>query len=70
MCVYVFIYTLSQEEMSILWEVIVSVILNKRVCMYMRPIPNFFRDRAISLYSCKVVDKEILHIVSNTDICC
>jgi hypothetical protein len=40
----------SQEERSIFWEVIVSVILNKKVCMYMCPIPNGFRARAISLY--------------------
>jgi len=60
----------SQEEMPIFWKVIVSAILNKRVYMYMYPIPNVFRERAISLYSCKVVDKEILHIVSNTDIYC
>jgi hypothetical protein len=28
----------------------VSVILSKKVYMYMCPIPNCFRDRAISLY--------------------
>jgi hypothetical protein len=34
--------------------------------MYMCPIPNGFRDRAISLYSSKTVDKkEILRTVSN-----
>jgi hypothetical protein len=33
--------------------------------------PNGFRDTAISLYSSKITDKkEILRIVSNTDICC
>ena len=31
----------------------------------MCPIPNRFRDRAISLYNCKIVDKEILRIDSN-----
>jgi hypothetical protein len=31
-------------------QVIVSVILSKKVYMYMCPIPNGFRDRAISLY--------------------
>jgi hypothetical protein len=41
----------SQEKWSILWEVIVSVILSKKVYMYMRPIPKGFRERAISLYS-------------------
>jgi hypothetical protein len=37
----------------------------------MCPIPNGFRDRAISLYRSKIVDeKEILRIVSNTGIYC
>jgi hypothetical protein len=37
----------------------------------MCPIPNGFRDRAISLYSSKIVDKkDILHTVSNTGIYC
>jgi hypothetical protein len=37
----------------------------------MRPIPNGFRDRVVSLYSSKTVDKkEILRTVSNTDIYC
>jgi hypothetical protein len=39
--------------------------------MYMRPIPNGFRDRVISLYSSKIVDnKEILPTVSNPVIYC
>ena len=61
---------MSQEGMSIFWEVKVSVILTKKVCMYMCPIPNGFRDRAISLHSCKIVDKEILSIVSNIGMYC
>jgi hypothetical protein len=32
------IYTVSQEEMSIFWEVTVSVILSKIVCLYVCPI--------------------------------
>jgi hypothetical protein len=36
----------------------------------MCPIPNGFRDRSVSLCSCKIVDKEILHIVSNIGIYC
>jgi hypothetical protein len=37
--------------------------------MYRCPIPNGFRDRAISLYNSKIVDKkEILRTVSNTGI--
>jgi predicted transport protein len=39
--------------------------------MYMRPIPNGFRDGAISLYSSETVDKkDILRAVSNTGIYC
>jgi hypothetical protein len=52
-------------------KVIISVILSKNVYMYMCYIPNGFRDRAISLYSLKIVDKkEILRTVSNTGISC
>jgi hypothetical protein len=37
----------------------------------MCPIPNGFRDRDISLYNSKIVDKkEILRTVSNTRIYC
>jgi hypothetical protein len=62
---------MSQEERSIFWEVIVSVILRKKVYMYMCPIPNGFRDRDISLYRSKIVDKkEILRTVSDTGIYC
>jgi hypothetical protein len=41
------IYRVSQEERSIFWEVIVSVILSKNLYMKMCPIPNGFRERAI-----------------------
>jgi hypothetical protein len=59
----------SQEERLIFWEVIVSVILSKKLFMYMCLIPDGFLDRAISLYSSKIVDKEdILRTVSNTGI--
>jgi hypothetical protein len=61
----------SQKERSIFWEVTVSVILSKKVYMYTCPIPNGLRDRAISLYSSKYVDKkEILRTVSNTGVYC
>jgi hypothetical protein len=50
----------------------VSVILSrKEVYMYMYPIPNGFRDKSISLYSSKIVDKkEILRTISNAGIYC
>jgi hypothetical protein len=57
--------------MPIFWEVTVSAILSKIVYMYICPIPNGFQDRAISLFSSKIVDKnEILRTVSNTGIYC
>jgi hypothetical protein len=62
---------MSQEEGPIFWKATVSVILSKKLCMYVCPIPNGFRDRTISLYSYKTVDKkEILRTVSNTGIYC
>ena len=48
-------YRVSQEERSILWEVIVSVILSKNVCMNMCPIPNCFWDRAIWITTAKLL---------------
>jgi hypothetical protein len=44
-------YRMSQKKRSIFWTVIVSAILRKNLYMYMCPIPNGFRDRAISLHS-------------------
>jgi hypothetical protein len=46
----IWIYRVPQEETSIFWEVTVSVILSKKLYVYMCPIPNGFRDRAISLF--------------------
>jgi hypothetical protein len=46
-CGLVGTYRVSQEERTIFWEVIVSVILSKKLNMNMCPIPNGFRDRAI-----------------------
>jgi hypothetical protein len=65
------LYRMSQEERLVFWEVIVSVILSKKLCMYVCPVPNGFRDRALTLYSSKIVDKkEILRTVSNSGIYC
>jgi hypothetical protein len=49
-CVFTVVYRMSHEERLTFAEVIVSVILNKNVCLYMCRIPNGFRDTAISLY--------------------
>jgi hypothetical protein len=42
----------------------------KKVYMYMCPIPNGFRDKTISLYFQIVNKKEILRTVSNICIYC
>jgi hypothetical protein len=65
------LYRMSQEERSIFWEVIVSVILSKKMYIYICTIPKGFQDITISLYNSKIVDKkEILRTVSNTGIYC
>jgi hypothetical protein len=46
---FIYIQRVSQEERTIFWEVIVSVILSKKLYMNMRPIPNGFRDRTASV---------------------
>jgi hypothetical protein len=62
---------MSQEERSIFWEVIVSVILSKNMYMYMCLIPNGFPVAAMSLYNSKTVDKiVILRTVSITGLYC
>jgi hypothetical protein len=45
------LYRMYQEERSVLWEVIVLVIVSKKVYIYTRPIVNGLQDRAISLYT-------------------
>jgi hypothetical protein len=45
------VYTVFQEELPMFWEIIVSVILNKKVYMYMCVIPNDFRGFGISFCS-------------------
>jgi hypothetical protein len=47
------------------------ILSNKIHNLYMCPILNDFRDRAISLYSSKIVaKKQILRTVSNTGVYC
>ena len=40
----VILYRVIQEESEILWEMILCVILSKKVHMYMGPILNGYRD--------------------------
>jgi len=56
--------------MSIIWDVIVSVTLSKKASVFMCPILNVSRDVVVLLYDCKIVDKEILRIVSNIGVYC
>jgi len=67
------VYRVSQEEMSIFLEVILSVILCKKFYKNTCPIPNGFGDRAIWMHNRTIVDmKEILRVrtVSNSGIYC
>jgi hypothetical protein len=57
-----YIYRVSQEERSVFWEVIVSVILSKILYIYMCPIRNCFGDTAISL-RCTVYSVRATHHV-------
>jgi hypothetical protein len=57
MRLYMHIYRMSQEERSIFWEVMVSVILSKQVYMYMCPM---FR-RQLAIFSYNKYCKETLH---------
>ena len=43
-------YRVIQEESAILWEMIVCVILSKKVHMNMGPILNGYRDRVKTRY--------------------
>jgi type IV secretory pathway VirB2 component (pilin) len=56
-------YGVSQEKMSIFWEITVSVILGIKLYMYVCAIANGFRDRVISLYCCKTVGKQIYYVL-------
>jgi hypothetical protein len=47
-------HKLPKEERSIFWKDMLSVILSENLFMYMCPIPNGFRDTAVSLYSSSV----------------
>jgi hypothetical protein len=65
---------MSQEEGSVFWEVIVSVILSEKTCIYICLTPNGFRDRAISL--CSSLDawqdalrRETRHILTQVSEC-
>lgn len=56
-------------ESPIYWEVIVPVILSKKICVYIYPIPNCYRGRAILFYSFEILGKnDIVRSVSNNGI--
>jgi hypothetical protein len=66
-----YIQSVSGEKFYILGGHSTTQSQQKKLYMYMCHIPNGFRDRAISLYSSRIVDKkEILHTVCNTGIYC
>jgi hypothetical protein len=61
---------MSHGAKSISWEVIVSVILSKKLCMYMCPIPNSFQIGLFHYTVPKLLIRKILRTVSNTGIYC
>jgi hypothetical protein len=66
----VYIQTVPEGKVNILGGHSISH-SNRKAYMYMCPIPNSFRDGAISLYNSKIVyNKKILCTVSNTSIYC
>jgi hypothetical protein len=64
--VHISLYRVSQEQRSIFWEVTVSVILSRKVCMYMYPIPNGFRDRALH---CTLYRRATRHVLTRVAKC-
>jgi hypothetical protein len=52
---FIYIDRVSQEGTSIFRKVTVSVILSKKLYMYVCPVPDGFRSKAVSLYSSKTV---------------
>jgi hypothetical protein len=66
-----FIQGIPGEKVSILGRHSIGHSKQTKLYVYMCPIPNGFRDRAISLYSSKIVDKkDILRTVSDTGAYC
>jgi amino acid permease len=53
----------SQEESAILWEVIVCVILSKKVHMNMGPILNGYRDNITTNITCIVIRSVNQHVL-------
>jgi hypothetical protein len=69
--IYIYIQSVLGGKVSILGGHIIGH--SKQICIHtcICLIPNGFRDRAISLYSSKTVDKkDILRTVSNTGVYC
>jgi hypothetical protein len=61
---------MSQKERSVFREVIVSVILSKKVYMYMCPIPNGFRDTAFHpTVHCALYRRATRHVLTRVAKC-
>ena len=56
-----FLYRVIQEESAILWEMIVCVILSKKVHMNMGPILNGYRDMVQRRYGPSCEHEQQLH---------
>ena len=59
------IYTVIREESAILWEMIVCVILSKKVHMNMGPILNGYRDMVKRRYGPSCEHEQQLNIATN-----
>ena len=55
------IYMVIQEESAILWEMIICVILSKKVHMNMGPILNGYRDMVKRIYGPSCEHEQQLH---------
>jgi hypothetical protein len=54
------LYRMSQDERSVFWKVVISVILSKKLYTYMCSIPNGFRDRAMDVIVRKKQRQDLL----------
>jgi hypothetical protein len=70
MCQFNNLYRVSQEERSVFWEVVISVILSKRVYVYMLcSVVNGFRGTAVHCTVPKLLIRK-RYYVDITGSCC
>ena len=62
-------YRVIQEESAILWEMIVCVILSKKVHMNMGPILNGYRDMVQHAVHCNAFTSALRLVAASLKIC-